>query len=170
VVLEYVGVGKLHQSFFGEVEALAALQRALGACTEGSVKVQIRWDEERRVGSVVAWLDPRQAVCRPAPSGAGFDLRAVEPAGVALASYRDRVAAKYDFRVSSFRIGVAWLHGTSHCTLWAQGGFPPDGRAWSPCWDQAGVPVCTSALRDPGVVTLQVGAELAGYFRSCVGG
>ena len=87
-----------------------------------------------------------------------------------MAKYRDKVAAHRDYRISSFRLGVNFMKGLNHCTLWSTGQYPPDGTTWSPCVEFAGQTRCGRGVTDKGVNVLQFpNREDQEYLAKCFG-
>lgn len=154
VHLGFDDVNTLYRGFFGDDEAVAALGTALGRCLDEPAAVTIAYDAEERIGRIVLQVWPRKTPCRGRTEEGRVALDALEPLGKALAAYRDRVAARYDFRVASFRIGLSYPHGTEICTLWAAGQYPPDGTRWSPCVSFAGRSICAAGVPAEGVTAL----------------
>ncbi|MBW2255197.1 MAG: hypothetical protein JRI25_11435 [Deltaproteobacteria bacterium] len=167
VELYFYGVSALHQSFFSNADAVGDLGAALGACLSETAQVAVSWNEEERIGRIFLRVPPEAlSACLPQDGAGGVDLSPLEPVGVALAAYRDRVAGAFDFRVASFRIGVSFTRGARTCTVWAAGQHPPDGRAWSSCMDFHDRTACAGAA-DEGVTRIALqGADLK-YARDC---
>lgn len=133
VELYFYGVSALHKSFFTNAAGVGSLGDDLGACLTDNAQVVISWSHDEQTGRIFLKVPPgAMTACLPTVSGNDIDLSPLEPVGVALAAYRDRVAGNFDMRVSAFHIGVSFTRGAKVCTLWAAGSHPPDGRAWSP--------------------------------------
>jgi hypothetical protein len=174
VSLQFQGVSPLYQNFFSQEKMVGPFATALGACVHGAVDVIIRYDSEQRIGYILARPDARAFGCTPTPlDSGGYDLTPMGPASVALAGYRDAVAASYDLRISSFRTGVEFLRGTKMCTLELAGQYPPDGSSWSACPKFAGNERCVRSglTRLDGVTELAYAQrEHAAYLSACFGG
>lgn len=141
VELQYVGVGDLHQRWFGDQEIVARLAKELGPCMTGRAVVRMSWDEEVRKGGIWLLLAGDQLVCRPG-AGEAVDLSPLSPLMQALTAYRDQVAGRFDFRVASFEVGLEVLDRTHLCRMKAGGQFPPDGSTFDACIDMGGEVRC----------------------------
>lgn len=169
VKLRFSGVSNLHMGYFSNEEALASLGAGLSSCTS-SADVVVSYNTETRIGNIVLSTGPRDLSCRPQLESGGWELSALEPIGRALADYRDHIAATRDYRVSSFRVGMAYLRGANLCTLYISGQYPPDGSRWSPCVDFGGVPHCGVGTAEDGVTTLTFETrDDDGYLSTCLG-
>jgi len=167
VELYFYGVSKLHQSFFANRDAMTDLGTALGACLTEPAQVVVSWNEEERIGRIFLKAPPEAlSGCLPRVDTGAVDLSPLEPVGVGLAAYRDRIAGAFDFRVASFRIGVSFTRGPRTCTVWAAGQHPPDGRQWSACMDFHDRTVCSGAA-DEGVTRLPLASSDLKYARDC---
>jgi hypothetical protein len=169
VKLRFSGVSTLHMGYFSSEEALAALGAKLGNCTS-SADVVVSYNTENRIGNIVLTTGPRDLSCRPTLAADGWEMSALEPIGRALADYRDHIAATRDYRVSNFRVGVAYLRAANLCTLYISGQYPPDGSRWSPCVDFAGVPHCGVGTAEDGVTKMTFASqEDSSYLATCLG-
>jgi hypothetical protein len=156
VALGFHNISDLYRGFFSDPRAVEPLQRALAACLQGTADLRIAYEDEKRVGQIVLKLPPAGSRCLPRRDNGGYDLRALEPLGVALAAYRDTVAANFDFRVASFRVGLSFGEGPGQCNLMIAGTHPPDGRRWSPCVGFADQEVCGRGDAKTGVEALSL--------------
>lgn len=155
VELRFFGVGELHKGFLSDPSLVGRLGKELGSCVNGTAQVLIRWNAEERVGWIQLKVPPDGLACMPVahPSG-GWDLTPLVPVTRALANYRDGAAANYDFRFASFTVGASFTRGANQCLLKIAGQHPPDGTAFSPCVDIAGVSACSGLDEDAGVTRL----------------
>jgi hypothetical protein len=170
VNLRFNGISPLYMGYFSDPSFVAPLGTALGSCASDGLDVVLSYDDDIKTGTVVVSVGPRDLSCRPTQDMANWDLKPLLPVAKALADYRDAIAAQRDFRVASFRTGVAYMRGTNMCTLYLGGQYPPDGSSFSPCVDFAGVPHCTT-LEDIGITTFRfVDDEDQAYFTTCLGG
>lgn len=166
VELRFFGVGGLHQGFFRDERALGGLAEALGTCLTETAQVVVTYDAEERVGRLYLKVPPEAAAaCLPRVEGSTVDLAPLVPIGVALADYRDRVAASFDFRIASFKVGASFTRGASVCTLWAAGSHPPDGRQWGRCIQTGQGRACGAG--EDGVTTIALSEADARYVRGC---
>lgn len=155
VRLQFDSVSRLHQGYFGDAEMVAPLREGISGCVLGPTDVVISYDSEEHIGRMVLYADTSGLRCKPKATANGFDLQPLIPVTKALASYRAKVAARRDYRISSFRVGVNFMKGVNLCTLWSKGQYPPDGTTWSPCVDFAGDSRCGRGGADQGVSLLQ---------------
>lgn len=165
---EFVGVGRQYQGYMNDADVGAALSTALSACFPDETFLLASYDEATRVGKFALQVDAGSTPCRPQPHGDGYDLSGAAHLTTALAAYRDGLAAKYDVRLASFRVGVTYRSGTNLCTLWATGGHPPDGTRFSACIERLGV-ACPHDTDEAGVTWIAVTADDRSALRSCFG-
>ena len=125
------GIGALHKSYFSEQEGVTALSVALAPYIQGTVQLKISFNQEEHLGKIRVQLPPGSLINLVATSPA--QLQQLAPITTALAVYRDHVANGFDLRVQSFRIGLDFFRGPVHCSIFAGGDRPPDGRLISPC-------------------------------------
>lgn len=153
VELRFFGVGELHKGFLSDPALVGKLGKALGPCVTDTAQVLIRWNADERVGWIQLKVPPEGLACMPTahPEG-GWDLSPLVPVTTALADYRDGAAANYDFRFASFHVGTSFTRGANQCLLRIAGQHPPDGSAFSPCVDIAGVPACGGGVEDSGTL------------------
>lgn len=164
VELRYHGLSALHRSFFSDEHLVAELGAGLGACVADAAAVLITWDDVNFVGKIL--LVAELGDCAPREDADGWDLTPAIPAGQALARYRDGVAANYDYRVASFKVGLFRGTRTRACEVFIGGGMPPDGTRWDPCL-VCDTPRCASGSAEAGVLRLDFPrAGDARYFRS----
>lgn len=148
VVLTWLGVGGLHQSYFSDAQALQVLRKALGdSRVGGAVVVEVAWDNETHRGTIRAQVDPSSVRGGLALQSGGVALGRLVPVTQALARYRDEVAGRYDIRVLSFHLEVL-MNG--QCQVRAVGDHPPDGNEVSPCVSVGAQEYCGSPV-DGGV-------------------
>ncbi len=168
VELRFFGISDLHRGFFGDPRFVGQLGQELGQCVSGTAQVIVSYDEETRVGRIVLKAPPDGVTCMPGVSGKTVDLQPLQPLGMALANYRDSVAANFDFRVASFKVGASFTRGSKQCNLQIAGSHPPDGRRWSPCVGFAGTDKCGAGDVKAGVVELEFPARAdASYLAAC---
>jgi len=167
IELQFVGVGDLHQRWFGDTSIATDLSAALGTCMTDRAVIQISYDEDERIGRIRLYLDGDHSTCKPAIIDSSVELTPVQPLGEALARYRDAVAGRFDLRVSSFRIEIEMLAGTHGCVLHLGGQYPPDGSTWSSCVELGGEDVCVGP-RDEGTALLRFPQQdHARYLAAC---
>jgi hypothetical protein len=168
VELRFFGVGELHKGFLSDTQLIGRLGKDLGACVQGTAQVLIRWNAEERVGWMQLKVPPGGLRCMPTPHPeGGWDLSPLVPITRALAAYRDGAAGNYDLRFSSFHIGTSFTRGANQCLLRIAGQHPPDGTAFSPCVDIAGVPACAGLDEDAGVTRLPHQGSAAASLAAC---
>lgn len=147
VELQYVGVGELHQRWFGDTDIVTMLSKELGACMSGRAVVRMSWDEPTKTGGIWLLLAGDQLTCRPS-GGIPLDLGPMTPLSKALTAYRDQVAGRFDFRVASFKVGLEVLEKTHLCRLRVGGQFPPDGSTFDGCVDMGGEERCVTEAKE----------------------
>ncbi|TNE86029.1 MAG: hypothetical protein EP330_24145 [Deltaproteobacteria bacterium] len=168
VELRFFGVGELHKGFLSDPALVGKLGKDLGACVQGTAQVVIRWSNDERVGWIQLKVPPEGLNCMPEPhADGGWDLAPLTPVTQALAQYRDGAAANYDFRFASFHVGTSFTRGANQCLLRIAGQHPPDGTAFSPCVDIAGVPACAGLDEDSGVVRLPHDGRAGSTISAC---
>jgi hypothetical protein len=163
VVLVRDGIGQLHKGFFSDQEAVTELATDLAGHLKPPADVHIRYDSQELMGSIKLRLAPDALVAPVAASGEKINLQALAPITTALASYRSNVAARFDFRVESFRVGIESYRGHRICQLSLAGPPPPDGALISPCVDINGHQHCGESAVDG--VTFST--EAAEHLRAC---
>ncbi len=168
VELRFFEVGALHQGYFSDTSAVGALSQAMGPCISQTAQVLVAYDQERRIGRILLKAPPGGLMCAPSQQGDGIDLSGLVPVGRALAAYRDDVAARFDYRVASFKIGVSFTRGARSCDLFFGGTHPPDGTAFHPCLHCATGATCALG-GDEGVTTLRFSdRQSARYVEECL--
>ena len=134
LIIQYEGVAPLYRGFFNDARAGAALAEAAAPCVGNDVYLYVSYDNDERKGRMTLRVEPDVAACRPVPTETGWDLSPAVPLSSALATFRDTLAATYDFRISSFEVQVTYrAPDSSLCTLKAEGAHPPDGRSFAAC-------------------------------------
>ena len=151
VELRFYGVSDLYRGFFADPRAVGPLSEALAGCVEGTAQILVSYDQESRIGRIVMKVPPESSSCLPRATATGADLSPLEPVGVALAEFRDRVSSSFDYRIASFRVGTSFTRGTTQCNLQISGSHPPDGRRWNPCVGFGGVERCGDGDPEEGV-------------------
>jgi len=170
VTLQFKGVGPLYQNYFSTPEFVGDLGAALGACQADEAVVLVTYDSENWIGTITLQTTPEALACGAVSSADGIDLSPMQPVGVALAAYRDRVSSSFDIRVASFKSGVTLLKNTNLCTFWIGGQYPPDGTTWNFCPSYAGNKTCAKGVKDEGVTLLEFeSAEHKQYADVCFG-
>lgn len=170
VELQFAGVGALHQRYFADDDILVALSETLGACVQDRAVVRVEYDNDTRIGKIRILEDAKQLTCHSTRSANTVDVSALAPLGKALASYRDTIAARFDFRIASFKIELEAVAGTHGCLLTLGGQFPPDGSTWSSCPTLGGESKCGGPKRD-GVSVFAFESDTdAAYLNTCLGG
>ena len=170
VNLRFNGLSPMYMGYFAEPSFVGGLGAGLGHCTQDPVDVVVSYDMEQRQGTILVSTAPRSLGCVPKRAGKGWDLSGMTAVGRALSGYRDELAAFRDFRISNFQIGVAYLRGAHLCTLYYGGQFPPDGSAFSPCVDLAGVKHCATGDAESVTQLVLEDAEADAYLATCFGG
>lgn len=168
VELRFFEVGALHRGYFSDTSAVGALSEALGPCISQTAQVLVAYDQEQRIGRILLKAPPGSLACAPAQDGDAIDLSALVPVGRALAAYRDDIAARFDYRVSSFKIGVSFTRGARSCDLFFGGTHPPDGTAFDPCLHCATGAMCAQGGEE-GVTRLRFADRSSSrYVRECL--
>jgi hypothetical protein len=142
VEVSFVNVAPLHRGFFGEDDARAKLGRELAGKVSDPAKLAIAYDNEQFLGTIQLELVPdgiQQAVRR---NGDTVTLGDLAPITVALANYRSDLAARFDYRIQSFRVRLFSVRGLRSCIFDITGLAPPDGRTISPCVIIDGIEHC----------------------------
>ena len=142
VVLVWDGIGSLHKGFFSDPEAVTELATDLAGHLKPPADVHIRYNSQDMIGDITLRLAPDALVVPVAASQDQLNLQALSPITTALASYRSSVAARFDFRVENFRVGIESYRGHRICELGLAGAPPPDGKLISPCVDINGQQHC----------------------------
>jgi hypothetical protein len=143
VEIVWGGVGKLYKTYFQDQQALTELSGRLAPYVNAPAQLKIWYDSDDFVGGIRLIVPPGGWRTPPAAGRGAVDLQALAPVTVALATYRDAIAAKYDLRVQSlFAIGVDLIRGSTACEIEPIGEPPPDGRTVSPCPRVNGTEVC----------------------------
>ncbi len=164
VVLVWEGIGALHKGFFTDMELYSALTSDLTGHITSPVDLYIRYDSTEMLGDIRLRLAPDALARDPSAAGDRIDLQALAPITTALASYRSSVAARFDFRVESFRVGIESYRGHRICSFSLAGAPPPDGRLISPCVEINGQQACGEASPD-GVV---YSPEASAHIKACL--
>ena len=164
VVLVWEGIGALHKGFFSDQESVTGLATDFAGHLKAPVDVTIRYESEEMIGSISLRLAPDALVGEIKTTGNEIPLQALTPITVALASYRSDVAARFDFRVESFAVGVESYRGHRICAFSLAGSPPPDGRLISPCVEINGQQHCGEVTA--GGVTFS--AEAVDHIRACL--
>jgi len=142
LVLIWEGIGALHRSFFSNPDLTAPLSRALGVSLQGASNIYVRHDGENFAGQIRLQLRPGTLRVPVPITQTHVQLQHLVPITRALATYRSQVAARFDFRIESFEIGIESFRGASGCILRSAGGPPPDGTVVSPCVEINGAEHC----------------------------
>lgn len=166
VELQYVGVGDLHQRWFGETDIVTHLATALGPCVTDRAVVRMTWDEPTKTGHIWLLVEGRQLTCRSTGTNP-VDLTPFTPVSKALAAYRDEVAARFDFRVASFKVGIEVLQRTNLCRMQLGGQFPPDGSTFDACIDMGGEVRCLPDKKTGHVQFAYADPEHTAYLARC---
>ena len=164
VVLVWEGISALHKGFFTDLELYSELTSDLTGHITSPVDLYIRYDSEEMIGDIRLRLAPDALPQDPSTAGDRIDLQALAPITTALASYRSNVAARFDFRVESFRVGIESYRGHRICSFSLAGKPPPDGRLISPCVEINGQQECGAAA--PGGVVYS--PEAAAHIKACL--
>lgn len=159
------GIGPLHKGYFQEREALTRLSQDLSPWLTETVQLHVRYDSEEFIGHILIQVPPDQLRSPPSVVEGLFQLSALAPLTTALGTYRDDLAARFDFRIANFEIGLDFYRGPVHCRIGAAGAPPPDGTVVSPCIDinseeQCGRPSEMGGVRFDGKPADQLGACL----------
>ena len=154
VEIVFVGVGHLHQTFFGDEQ----LRQRLGAELDGLVtdpaRIRVGFDSEEHLGTITLELPPEGLRVQVERQGDALRLDQLAPLTVALANYRDALGARFDIELFSAR-------GVTGCTLGITGGNPPDGRTVSPCVLINGQESCGRPTAEGTVFAPEIAAALA---------
>ena len=133
VEITWDGIGPLHKGYFQDREAMTQLSGDLAPWLSETVQLHIRYDSEEFIGDIVIRIPPGELRTLPAVEGGRVELAPLAPLTTALGTYRDALAARFDLRIASFRIGLETYRGPTHCRFGAAGTHPPDGTVVSPC-------------------------------------
>ncbi|MEL6344964.1 MAG: hypothetical protein AAFV53_17735 [Myxococcota bacterium] len=164
VVLVWEGISALHKGFFSDAKATAGLAQGLSGTLADPADVYIRYNSVDMVGDLRIQLRPGQLERPPKMDGDVIDLQALAPITTALASYRSDIAARFDFRIESFRVGLEAYRGARVCIFSVAGKPPPDGRLLSPCVDINGQKQCG----EPTTGGVRFAADVAKDIRACL--
>lgn len=133
VEIQWDGIGKLHKGYFTDREAMTQLATDLAPWMTDTVQLHVRYDQDDHVGSIVIQVAPDQLRVPVEVLDGSVGLAVLAPLTRALATYRDDLAARFDFRIASFHIGLDFFRKSAHCRVGAAGDMPPDGKLVSPC-------------------------------------
>lgn len=164
VEIAFHGVSSLHQSFFSDVESRARLGRNLAGLVTDPARLSVAFDSEAHLGTLQIDLGPQALRLPIQHQGDTIRLADIAPVTVALASYRSAIAARYDYRIQSFRIHLLSVRGLHSCLFSLTGGNPPDGRTLSPCVTLDGEEHCG----EPGATGVRFTPEVASQVRACL--
>lgn len=135
------GLAPLYQGFMSDPAAIAVLRsRLAGRLVVPSVVLRVVWDPLDLSASITLQMpdgDPLfTAVADAVAAGQVVDLARVQPLLAAVGAYRADLGARFDLRILSFAIRLAWSDAGSgsYCTL---GGVlnDPHGTKLSPCFE-----------------------------------
>ena len=165
VAITWDGIGRLHQSFFGETGAVGRLGADLSTTMKTPAKVRIAYDDTAVRGEIHAVADAGALLTPLTADGEVFGLQSLAPITMALARYRSGVAMRYDLRIHNFEVGVESTRGGLRCVISPVKTRPPDGRVISPCVSIGGVATC-GELGEAGV---RFSPTAASQLRVCLG-
>jgi len=135
-----IGLSPMYVRFFSDEAALQQLALDLGRVYDaGSVAVEVTWNEAEFSGAITLFVpetDHRsealaRAIAADDPVPAQRLRRLLRP----LASYRSWLGGRYDLRILSFDIRLAFWDRRSggHCSIGGELG-DPEGRKIGPCF------------------------------------
>ena len=142
VVLVWAGIGDLHKSFFSDTEMVSPLQNELHGKVAPPANVHIRFSDQTHKGSLQLQLLPETLTASMNGQGGLVPLQNLTPITAALASYRSKVAARFDLRIYSFKVGIETYRGAKRCYFGVAGGPSADGQTMSHCVDVNGEQLC----------------------------
>ena len=135
-----IGLSPLYARFFADDEAMAKLGRDLGRTFDvGSVALEVTWNETEKSGAITLFVpetDRRGEVLADAiAAGQPVPAHRLRRLFAPLAAYRSDLGARYDLRLLSFDIRLAfWDRRTGgHCSIGGDIG-DPDGKKVGPCF------------------------------------
>jgi len=137
--LDFVGIGKLHKSFFMDSRVTRKMQHKLQGHVSGSVGVLIGFKNNQ--GRIRIQVDPKFLVA-PLGTPDAIQMGSLIPLTQAAAFYRDWVAGNFDLRVHNFEIGLDITPNKSVCKITVAGDPPPDGTEFAPCIEVDGTALC----------------------------
>ena len=165
VYLKFHSLTPLYQSFFSNTKAVSTLGTDLGRCLTQGVDLLVAWDLENRQGRLTLVLPPGTSACLPRLDDQAVDLSPLIPIAAALADYRDKLAASYDLRLSSFTLGLQFTRGNKTCLLVPEGDHPPSGRLFAPCLGLGGTQCALE--QKPGTRFTYRDDAMKSYIRAC---
>ncbi len=142
VELSFTGVAPLHRGFFGDGEARSRLGRDLAGHVSDPARVAVAYDSQEFLGTIQLELQPGGILTPVSRQEDHLELGALAPITVALAGYRSDLAARFDYRIQSFRVRLFSVRGLHSCIFDITGVAPPDGRTLSPCVVIDGIEHC----------------------------
>jgi hypothetical protein len=154
IQLRFTSVSQLHQGFFLREQGLRRLGRDLAPCTDHAVAVDVVWSQQDLEGRLVAEVPRQSSRCEPLPIDGGLDLEPLTAVARAMATYRDDVAGRSDFRIANFKIAVDVVSRATVCRFSAAGQHPPDGSSFDRCVRVGGDVVCADPVADGGATRL----------------
>jgi len=126
-----MGLSPLYTRFFGDEAALGTLAVDLGAVFEApSLALDVVWSETEKAGTITLHVPESHRGGEPlaAALAAGDPVPAQElgPLLAPLGRYREALGGRYDLRILSFDIRLAfWDHGSgSYCSIGGELGDP----------------------------------------------
>jgi len=164
LVFVWEGIGVLHQSYFTDSTAVDNLELGLSAFSPGSELLIVRYSTEERIGELMLELTTGVLPANPNQVSNTIDLNGLVKVTKPLAAYRSEIAARFDYRIESFKIGVTFRNAGHVCSIGVSGPAPPDGSEVSPCVTVDGVRSCGDTSEQGFVFT----PEVANTLRLCV--
>jgi hypothetical protein len=139
--LKPIGLAPLYQRFFADEVATDNLRQRLGRTFEGagSVAVEVTWNDHDKAGSITLFVPEMdrtgERLADAIVAGDPVPVQRLAPLMRPLAKYREELASRYDLRILSFDIRLAfWDRRTgSHCSIGGAVG-DPEGRKLGPCF------------------------------------
>jgi len=135
------GLAPLYQGFMTDPAAIAVLRSHLaGRLAAPSVVLRVVWDPRDLTATITLKMpevEPRfTALADAVAAGQVLDMDEVQPLFAAVGAYRADLGGRFDLRILSFDVRLAWSDAGSgsYCTL---GGVlnDPQGTKLSPCFE-----------------------------------
>lgn len=142
VEVRHYNLSELYQAFVSDERAMENLGRRLAGRVSPPAQVRVSYDDTTRMGRLLLVVPPDQLLVDIPHEGNRVDLSALAPLTVAMAKWRDELAQRFDIRIQSFEVGVAFFRGATVCNFDITGGNPPDGTVVSPCVQVRGEERC----------------------------
>ena len=135
-----LGLSPLYARFFADEAAMDRLARDLGRTFDAeSVAFEVTWNETEKSGAITLFVpetDRRgEAIADAMAAGLPVPAQRLKRLLAPLATYRSSLGARYDLRILSFDIRLAFWDRRSggHCSIGGDIG-DPEGKKIGPCF------------------------------------